>query len=96
MAIGTGANSIAEMPDSVSTLTGNKVNNYFDGLTVCKKHKMIFMIIMVAYFFEQITNWNFGFIAPSLIKSWGLTMADIGRISFVYFMAMTFGGLLGG
>ncbi|AFM42287.1 sugar phosphate permease [Desulfosporosinus acidiphilus SJ4] len=96
MAIGTGANSIAEMPDSVSTLTGKKVNNYFDGLTVCKKHKMIFMIIMVAYFFEQITNWNFGFIAPSLIKSWGLTMADIGRISFVYFMAMTFGGLLGG
>jgi putative MFS transporter len=51
---------------------------------------------MASYFFEQMDNWNFGFIAPQLIKTWHLTMPQIGRISFFYFLAMTLGGLCGG
>lgn len=72
------------------------LNNYFDGLEVSAPHKIIFFIIMAAYFFEQMDNWNFGFIAPALMKSWALTMTDVSKITFAYFMAMTLGGLTGG
>ena len=72
------------------------LNNYFDGLEVSTVHKILFFIIMMAYFFEQMDNWNFGFIAPALMKSWSLTMVDVSKITFAYFMAMTLGGLTGG
>lgn len=78
------------------TPEGKRVNNYFDCLPVSKIHKVLFFIIMMAYFFEQMDNWNFGFIAPQLVKTWGLTMADIGHINFWYFLGMTVGGLTGG
>ncbi|SFW75433.1 MFS transporter, putative metabolite:H+ symporter, partial [Desulfovibrio desulfuricans] len=71
-------------------------NNYFDGLKVCGRHKAVFFIIMVAYFCEQMDNWNFGFIAPALMQHWGLTMKDIGTVTFWYFAAMTCGGFAGG
>lgn len=73
-----------------------KINNYFDGLPVSTIHKVLFFIIMMAMFCEQMDNWNFGFIAPALIKNWGLTMADIGKVNFYYFLSMTIGGLTGG
>lgn len=72
------------------------LNNYFDGLAVTGLHKLIFYIIMLSYFFEQLDNWNFGFIAPALVQAWGLTMADIGHVNFVYYACMTCGGLFGG
>ncbi len=81
---------------SAPAATGRRANNYFDGMAVTGYHKVIFFIIMLAYFFEQMDNWNFGFIAPQLVKTWGLTMADIGNINFWYFIGMTVGGLAGG
>lgn len=78
------------------TPEGKRVNNYFDCLPVSKTHKILFFIIMMAYFFEQMDNWNFGFIAPQLVKTWGLTMGDIGTVNFWYFIGMTVGGLTGG
>jgi len=75
---------------------GKISNNYFDGLPVNGVHKFIFYIIMLAYFFEQLDNWNFGFIAPALQQSWGLQMTDIATIVFWYFIGMTSGGFLGG
>ena len=71
-------------------------NNYFDGLPVSGRHKAVFFIIMIAYFCEQMDNWNFGFIAPALMHNWGLTMKDLGTVTFWYFAAMTCGGLVGG
>jgi putative MFS transporter len=71
-------------------------NNYFDGLAVTGLHKGIFYIIMLSYFFEQLDNWNFGFIAPALVQTWGLTMTDIGHVNSVYYVCMTLGGFLGG
>lgn len=71
-------------------------NNYFDGLAVTAVHKVVFFIIMLAYFFEQLDNWNFGYIAPALRESWGLSMEQIGHINFAYFVCMTLGGFLGG
>ncbi len=72
------------------------VNNYFDSLPVTGVHKLLFFIIMGAYFFEQLDNWNFGFIAPAIAQSWNLQMTDIATIVFWYFVAMTTGGFLGG
>lgn len=71
-------------------------NNYFDGLAVTGLHRVIFLLIMLSYFFEQLDNWNFGFIAPALMKSWNLTMPQIGQITFFYFICMTMGGIVGG
>lgn len=39
-------------------------NNYFDGMPVTGFHKIVFFIIMMAYFCEQMDNWNFGFNRP--------------------------------
>jgi putative MFS transporter len=75
---------------------GRFKNNYFDGLAVTGLHKIVFVLIMLAYFFEQLDNWNFGFIAPALMKSWNLGMPQIGKITFFYFICMTTGGLVGG
>lgn len=79
-----------------SVPAGKISNNYFDGLAVTGVHKFLFFIIMGAYFFEQLDNWNFGFIAPAMAQSWHLQMTDIATIVFWYFVAMTSGGFLGG
>ena len=42
-------------------------NNYFDGMPVTGFHKIVFFIIMMAYFCEQMDNWNFGFLVPALM-----------------------------
>lgn len=89
-------NSLNKRPLDASAKNGKIMNNYFDGLEVTSTHKMLFFIIMFAYFFEQMDNWNFGFIAPALMNTWGLTMANIGKINFAYFVAMTLGGITGG
>ena len=82
---------------SVDLNTGVKLkNNYFDGLPVGRKHMGVFMLIVLAYFFEQLDNNNFSFVAPTLIKSWGIKMEDIAHITSLYFVGMTLGGLLGG
>jgi len=86
-------------PDA-TTAAPKRINNYFDGLPVTGMHKVIFFIIMLAYFFEQMDNWNFGFIAPAIFKSWGLSPEDsvqaMAHIIFWYFIGMTSGGFLGG
>ena len=83
-----------------NTHVQKKVNNYFDGLAVTGKHKVIFFTIMLAYFFEQMDNWNFGFIAPAIFSSWGLSKEEsnivMGQVGFWYFIGMTLGGFMGG
>lgn len=84
-------------PSNLNLDTGAKIkNNYFDGLSVGRKHFGIFLIIVMAYFFEQLDNNNFAFVAPALISSWGIRMEDIAHINSLYFVGMTLGGLLGG
>ena len=29
------------------------INNYFDGLAITPRHRLIYVVIMFAYFFEQ-------------------------------------------
>ncbi len=88
-------------PQKTECTAGPRVcNNYFDGLEVTGLHKLVFFIIMLAYFFEQMDNWNFGFIAAEIFKTWGYdktqSTAAMARILFWYFTGMTAGGLLGG
>lgn len=73
------------------------VNNYFDGLPVSKRHIFLFVVIVMSYFFEQMDNNNFSFIAPALISSGFVSsQAQIATITSTYFLGMTLGGLLGG
>jgi Sugar phosphate permease len=76
--------------------TAKKPNNYFDGLPVSKKHIFLFLLIVLAYFFEQLDNNNFAFIAPAMIKSGFMTKEKIAIIVSTYFLGMTAGGFLGG
>ncbi|MCL2791176.1 MAG: MFS transporter [Desulfobulbus sp.] len=85
-----------KLNDNIPDRRGRFANNYFDGLPVRGVHRLLFFLIMAAYFFEQFDNWNFGFIAPSLTHSWNLKPADIATILFWYFIGMTSGGFLGG
>ncbi|MEL1136277.1 MFS transporter [Desulfitobacterium sp. THU1] len=71
-------------------------NNYFDGMQLTRDHKLVFIFVMSAFFFEQFDNTNFGFVAPALIKSWGVTMDVIPQITSWYFIGMMLGALLGG
>ncbi|MDQ7094590.1 MFS transporter [Desulfosporosinus sp. PR] len=73
-----------------------KSNNYFDGLQVTKKHLFLFFIIILSYFFEQLDNNNFSFVAPAIIKSWGVSQGQIAHVTSLYFLGMTCGGLVGG
>lgn len=71
-------------------------NNYFDGLPVSRTHLFLFILIVCSYFFEQLDNNNFAFIAPVLVKNGFVTQGQIGAITGTYFIGMTLGGFLGG
>lgn len=73
-----------------------KPNNYFDGLPVSKKHMFLFFLIVIAYFFEQLDNNNFAFIAPAMIKGGFMTKENVALVTSIYFLGMTAGGFLGG
>ena len=73
-----------------------RATHYFDGLPVRAAHRRVFVLVMIAYFFDQLDNWNFGYIAPALRSSWGLGLERIATINSAYFVGMTVGGLLGG
>ncbi|MEL1134046.1 MFS transporter [Desulfitobacterium sp. THU1] len=73
-----------------------KLNNYFDGLPVSRQHLFLFIIIVLSYFFEQMDNNNFSFIAPALIKGGFFQQHQLATITSTYFLGMTLGGLLGG
>ena len=75
---------------------GGSSYRFFDGLPVRGLHAGLFFLVMFAYFFQQFNNWNFGFIAPAIAKSWGLKPTDIARIVFWYFLGMTAGAFVSG
>lgn len=83
-------------PAPLVPVAHRQVNNYFDGLPVRPAHRRVFVLVMIAYFFDQLDNWNFGYIAPALRSSWGLGLERIATINSAYFVGMTIGGLLGG
>lgn len=83
-------------PSINKSTTKKRLNNYFDGLPVSKTQVFLYIIIVMAYFFEQLDNNNFSFISPALMASWGLQKPQIAQITSLYFLGMTIGGLTGG
>lgn len=76
------------------------VNNYFDGLPLAAPQIMIFLILMVAYFFQQYSNWGFNFLVMAILKSGDFTgragNIAMAQITSWYFIGMTLGGVLSG
>jgi putative MFS transporter len=78
-------------------LTDDKTeNNYFDGLPVNSVQRKMVLLIGFGIFFDYMDNYNFGFVAPAIIKSWNLSLTQVGRINSLFFVGMFLGGLLGG
>ena len=73
-----------------------RTNNYFDGIAIAKPHLFVLAISVLSYFFEQMDNSNFSFIAPALTDSGFISKEKIATITSTYFLGMTLGGLLGG
>jgi putative MFS transporter len=71
-------------------------SSYFDGLKLTRRHYIMFSLIILGTFFEQMDTYNMSFVGPALIKHWGLTMAQLAEINSVTTFAMLFGGLAGG
>ncbi|MDP4146050.1 MAG: MFS transporter [Bacillota bacterium] len=72
------------------------VPNYFDNALIKPMHLRLIFLVAIAYFFDIADNYNFSFVAPILIKSWGLSLTQVGQINSVFFIGMFVGGLLGG
>lgn len=92
---GTSAIKMDNDANYIQTGTRRK-NNYFDGIPVRKQHLLLFILIVLSYFFEQLDNNNFAFIAPAIVQNGFVAQAQIGTITGLYFIGMTLGGFLGG
>ncbi len=70
---------------------------YFDNMKqIGIKHKHMFWIFSVCYFFDMMDMNMFGSIASSVQASFNLTNEHIAQLSSLSFYGMFFGGLLGG
>ncbi len=66
---------------------------YFDGFKMSGKQK-IFMILMIAgTFMEQMDLYNFAVLAPAIIKTWGLSLKQIGYMHGSFAVGAVFGCL---
>ncbi len=74
----------------------NIKNNYFDGLPVRTRHKILFVIIAMFYFFEQLDNMLLGFVAPAVIKTFQIGIKEFAPVQSLYFIGMMLGALTGG
>ena len=70
---------------------------YFDEMKkIGTKHKHMFWIFSICYFFDMLDMNLFGSVAPSVQASFGLTNEHMATLSSLSFYGMFFGGLLGG
>ena len=51
-------------------------NAYFDGLALKPPQRMMFAILMLAYFFQQFGNWSLSFLGPAVIDSFKLNESE--------------------
>ena len=70
---------------------------YFDDMKeLGKKHKHMFWIFSVCYFFDMMDMNLFGSVGASVQATFGLTNEQVSTLSSLSFYGMFFGGLLGG
>jgi len=69
---------------------------YFDGMKLTPRHYMMFFLILLGTFFDQMDLYNMSFVGPALIKNWGFTLENLALVNSVMIFTMLFGGLFGG
>lgn len=72
------------------------LTDYFDSLEVNFKQKIIIFLIAFGLFFDFMDTTNFTVVVPFLVKSWNLTLTQVGYINSAFFIGMFLGGVLGG
>ncbi len=74
-------------------MTGGNEPTYFDGFRMSAKQK-IFMILMIAgTFMEQMDLYNFAVLAPAIVKTWGLSLKQVGYMHGSFAVGAVFGCL---
>lgn len=77
--------------ENTKILTSN-----FDGVQVKSKHLKIVILIAMGLLFDMMDNYNFSYVAPTLMKEWGITVQQVGQYNSLFFLGMLFGSLVGG
>ena len=54
------------------------------------------MIIVLAYIFDQMDNMVLGYVAPSVMRSFGIGMQEFAPAQSLYFFGMMLGGIVAG
>lgn len=70
--------------------------SYFDGMKIGYKHYMMFFLILLGTFFDQMDLYNMSFVGPALINNGFFTMEDLALVNAAMIFVMLFGGLFGG
>ena len=71
-------------------------NNYFDDIPIHHNQMVILAILVLAYFFDQTDNMVLGYVAPSVMKTFGITMKEFAPAQSLYFIGMMCGGIVAG
>ena len=71
-------------------------NNYFDGIPTSHKQIQAFICVVLAYIFDQIDNMILGYVAPSVMHSFGISMQEFAPAQSLYFFGMMLGGIVAG
>lgn len=85
------ANKETTKPKTIKVLS-----NFFDDAPISKNHLIIIAIIAVAFIFEQADNYNFTFVAPTLIEYWNISVQQIGHINTFFAIGMLIGSFIFG
>lgn len=75
-----------------TTNSANRINR----LPITRFHKIIIVVVAVAYFFEFADINTFSTTAPKISQVWGLDVNHIAYITSISFVGMFFGSLIGG
>ena len=70
--------------------------SYFDGQKMGGPLALFIALVTLGIFFEQFDLANFGYTAPAITKSWGLSMGWVGRTNAMGSFGMLAGALMGG
>lgn len=70
--------------------------NYFEGMKMSKKQKTFMILLIAGTFIEQMDLYNFGMLAPALMKVWNLTIEQVGNMQGAFAVGAIFGALIFG
>lgn len=72
------------------------VTDYFDSIEINFKQRLIIFLLAFGLFFDFMDTTNFSIVTPFLVKTWNLSLNQVGYINAAFFIGMFLGGVLGG